>query len=132
MNTFKKISGNEIPAGKYQACVKNGEETGLSIELESHEHLISIHFGAVSALRMLDEGVVLNSLFDKSDDEANSFDDFSSTIYCVQNGEFENFVKGTSSDLYEYLDLKHYVVFTMNYIIEVISKWEPSIKVHKK
>ena len=131
MSILKKNIGNEIPAGKYQAFVKNGEETGLLIELESPEHLITIHFGAVSALRMLDEGVVLNGLFGENN-EVYLADNFSNTIYLVQNGEFENFIKGTSNELYEYLDLKHYVVFTMNYIIEIISKWEPSIGVQRK
>lgn len=32
----------------------------------------------------------------------------------------------------EYLDLKHYIIITMNYIIEKISQWEPKIDVLKK
>lgn len=33
---------------------------------------------------------------------------------------------------YYYLDLKHFIVVTMNYIIEIITEWEPSIEVNKK
>ena len=50
-------------------------------------------------------------------------------IYKIQNGDFDKFVKQIGNELYEYLDLKHYIIVTINYVIEVITEWEPRIKV---
>jgi hypothetical protein len=129
MSSLEKVYVNKIPIDKYQAFVKNGEESGLLIELKGDKYLAFINFGAVSAMRMLDEGIILNELFNQSDLEAHLKDDVSNTIYMVNGGEFGDLLKSVSNELYEYLDLKHYVIFTMNYVIEVISKWEPSIEI---
>ena len=40
-------------------------------------------------------------------------------------------MREVSGDLYDCLDLKHYVVITLNYIVEVITEWEPKIVVEK-
>lgn len=54
------------------------------------------------------------------------------TIYKIQDGEFGNFIKKTSNEVYDYLGLSHFVIITINYVIEVISEWEPSIEILKK
>jgi hypothetical protein len=131
MKQWEKIN-NSIPVGKYQTIVKNGEETGLVIQLESPEFNVNINFGAVSAFRMLDEGIVLRGVFTESEILKYKVDNFSNIIYKITGGEFGNFVKNASNDLYDYLDLKHYIIITMNYLIEIISEWEPSIVVVKK
>ncbi|MBC2399778.1 hypothetical protein BD780_000914 [Clostridium tetanomorphum] len=56
---------------------------------------------------------------------------FSNTIYKIQYGKFGNFIKKTSNELYDYLDLNQYIIITINYVIEVISQWGPSIEVLK-
>jgi hypothetical protein len=132
MSDLIEIFKNKIPTGKYQTSAKNGEESGLLIDLESNDYLVKIDFGVVSAFRMLDEGIVLGEIFGEKETATHAEDNFSNTIYQVQNGEFSNFIKMTSNELYDYLNLKHYVILTMNYVIEVISKWEPSIEVNKK
>lgn len=87
-----------------------------------------INFGEVSAFRMLDEGIVLEGIFDEYEISKYKKNNFSNTIYTIKNGEFSNFIKKTSNELYDYLDLKHYII-TINYIIEVISEWIPSIEI---
>lgn len=131
MEQWEEIYKNIIPVGKYQTLVKNGEESGFAIRLESNECIANINFGEVSAFRMLDEGIVLEGIFDENEISKYKKNNFSNTIYKIQDGEFGNFIKMTSNELYDYLGLKHYVIITINYVIEVISEWEPSIEVLK-
>lgn len=132
MEHWEEIYKNTIPVEEYQALVKNGEESGLLIKLEGNEYIANINFGIVSAFRMLDEGIVLSGIFDENEITKYKKNNFSNTIYKIQNGEFGNFIKKTSNELYDYLGLSHYVIITINYVIEVISEWEPSIEILKK
>lgn len=132
MEHWEEIYKNIIPVGKYETLVENGEKAGLSIKLESNEYIASINFGVVSAFRMLDEGIVLEGVFDENEILKYRKNSFSNTIYRVQDGEFGKFVKKTGNELYDYLDLKHYIIITINYVIEIISRWEPSIEILKK
>ncbi|WP_291584037.1 hypothetical protein [Clostridium sp. UBA6640] len=132
MERWEEIYKNTIPVGKYKTLVKNGEEVGLIIKLEDNEYIVNIDFGIVSAFRMLDEGIALKGIFDENEILKYKKNNFSNTIYKIQDGEFGKFIKRSSNELYDYLDLEHYVIITMNYIIEVISEWEPSIEISKK
>lgn len=131
MEQWEEIK-NSIPVGKYQTNVKNGEESGLVIQLESAENIVNINFGAVSAFRMLDEGIVLGEVFIESEILRYKVDNFSNIIYKITGGEFGKFIKNVSNDLYDYLDLKHYIIVTINYLIEIVSEWEPSIDILRK
>ena len=132
MEIWEEIYENAIPKGNYCTSIKNGEISGLNIELESSEYIVKIYFGAVSALRMLDEGILLKEIF--CEDAVRTFKDkkFSNIIYKIKDGEFDKFVKSACNGLFDYLDLKHFILVTMNYVIEIITEWEPSIEVNKK
>lgn len=131
MEQWEETFINVIPVGKYETLVKNGEELGLFIKLKSNKYVININFGAVSAFRMLDEGVLLKGFFNKDEILKYKKNNFSNTIYKIKEGEFGNFIKKVSGELYDYLDLKHYIIVTMNYVIEIVSSWEPNIEVLK-
>lgn len=132
MEHWLEIYKNEIPMGNYQSLVQNGEGLGFQIKLESNDNIVNISFGIVSAFRMLDEGVVLSGVFSKTEIDKYKKDNFSNIIYKIENGEFGNFIDNASSGLYNYLNFTHYLIITMNYIIEVISRWEPNIEVMNK
>lgn len=132
MERWVEIYKNTIPKGNYQATLMNGDESGLLIKLNSNEYVVSINFGIVSALRMLDEGVILNSLFDDNEIFRYKNENFSNTIYKIVSGEFDNFIKNLANELYEIYDMKHYIIISMNHIIEIMSKWEPNIEVISK
>ena len=131
MEKWRKVFEGKIPKDHYEIRLQNGEEAGLIITLYSKNHKVQIDFGLVSAVRMLDEGTALNNLF--CDDQIKSLrqQKFDNTIYQITEGEFERFMREVSGDLYDCLDLKHYVVITLNYIVEVITEWEPKIVVEK-
>ena len=129
METWKKVFERKIPQEKYTMLLQNGEEKGLVVNLFSATYNVIIIFGAISAVRMIDEGVVLNGLF--NDEQIDCFYDegFENTIYQIEEGEFDIFVKGISGGLSDHLKLKHYIVISMNYVVEIITEAEPDIYV---
>ncbi|MGC6768258.1 hypothetical protein [Enterococcus sp. LJL51] len=130
MEKWKEVFKNEIPNGNYQVSLNNGEQRGLHIELESFTHRIAIDFGVVSAIRMLDEGTLLNNTFyNESELSKYKVNNFSNVIYLIEDGQFGRFVKDKCKDMYDILNLKHYLIITLNYCIEVITRWEPEIEV---
>jgi len=130
MENWIEVHKDVIPPGKYTTVVKCGEEDGVMISLESREYSIKIEFGALSALRILDEGMVLQDLYCKSEFEKYDADKFANTIYKVEGGDFEKFIKKiTGETVYDYIEYKHYIIITLNYYIEVVSRWEPGIEV---
>lgn len=110
--------------------MNNGETKGLYIELESFTHKILINFWDSSAVRMMEEGTLLNNA-PYSEQELLKYksDNFSNTIYKVVDGEFGNFIKDKCRDICEYSDYKHYLIITLNYCIDIVTQWEPEIEV---
>jgi hypothetical protein len=132
MECWEEFNKSAIPVGKYQVKATNGEELGLFIQLENAEYKVNIDFGAITAFRMLDEGIVMEGLFDEKAIIKYRERNFSNIIYKVKEGEFGKTIKNASNGLYDALGLEHYIIITMNYIIEVITQWEPNIEVLKK
>ena len=58
MERWKEVFAGIIPKAVYQMQLINGEKQGLTIELSSGHTCVRISFGAVLAVRMLDEGIV--------------------------------------------------------------------------
>lgn len=132
MEKWKEIYNGLIPKGNYVIEAKIGEEKGVVIVLESREYSVNIDFGALSAIRILDEGVVLQKLYNEIELKKYSKDKFLNTIYKIEGGDFEEFVKKINGEtLYDYIKYEHYIIITLNYYIEVISQWEPKIVVNK-
>ena len=128
MEVWQTAFENKIPPGHYTIELQNGEEKGLIIKLISIKSNVLLNFGAVSAFRVLDEGVALNGLFD--DEQINKFRNtgFVNVIYQVAEGNFDHFIQQIGGGLYGYLNLKHYVVISENYIVEIITEREPNIQ----
>lgn len=129
MESWVEVFAGKIPKDKYELLLQNGEREGLVITLTSPRRQVSIAFGAVSAVRMLDEGVALDDLFDEDQIAAFRAGGFDNTIYQVVGGEFDRFVKRAAGELYDCLPFKHYVIITLNFIVDVITQWEPDITV---
>ena len=112
--------------------MQNGEKNGLIITLLSVKYDVIINFGAVSAIRMLDEGITLNGLFNNEQIQDFRNKGFDNVIYQIIDGEFDDFVGKISGELCDYLNLKHYVVISLNFIVEIITEWEPDIHIIEK
>jgi hypothetical protein len=119
----------------YFVNIKSGEDAGLIIELEykkdTNEKVI-IDFESTEAMRIVEEGLYLTGVF--QDEEIGKYkeNEFESVMYEIEDGEFGNFIKGTSAGLYEHFQLKHFIIITINFVIEVINGTDPKIKVIKE
>lgn len=130
MERWIEIYKGKIPCGKYVAEIIAGEEKGTIIHLENKENKIEIDFGALYAIRILDEGVVLLELFNENEFDRYQKGGFDNTIYKLEQGEFGNFVKKINGNIsYDAMQYEHYLVVTLNYYIEIISPWKPEIRV---
>ena len=127
MEKWKKIFPDLIPQDNYEVLLRNGEENGLVITLSSKKNTVELNFGMVSAIRMIDEGIILNDYFDEK--VSSEHEKFSNIIYEVFNGEFDDFIKKTGGELYDYCKLRHFVIISHNFVIEIITAYEPVITI---
>ena len=126
---WKEVYRGEIPVDTYCAQLENGEENGLVIKLEVHNNLIILDFGCVLAVRMIDEGALLNDgIYDEN--ELNEFGEnaYKNVIYEVEGGEFKKQMGEVSGDKEFDRLYTHYLIVTLNYFIEIITFGEISIK----
>ena len=131
MEKWKEVFGGIIPKAVYQVQLINGEKQGLTIKLSSSQTSVMINFGMVQAVRMLDEGIVQSNLYSENEIRKYKDNDFRNIIYEVQDGEFSEQINQISDGYGEALNLKHYVVITQNYNIDIVTEWEPTIEISK-
>lgn len=131
MEKWKEVFGGIIPKAVYQVQLINGEKQGLTIKLSSSQTYVMINFGMVQAVRMLDEGIVQSNLYSENEIRKYKDNDFRNIIYEVQDGEFSEQINQISDGYGEALNLKHYVVITQNYNIDIVTEWEPTIEISK-
>ncbi|WP_167956185.1 hypothetical protein [Anaerosporobacter faecicola] len=129
MEEWKEIFKGKIPKATYITKITHGEETGLVIELLSRYHKVCIFFGEVKAIRVLDEGIVQEGVYSDTQIEKYRVNKFENVIYEVTNGEFKQQIEECASGFAEVLDLKHYIIITLSFNIDIVSEWEPSIEV---
>lgn len=103
------------------------ENNGLQIELSNSEKKIKILFGNAQAIRFLDEGLVQNFLYDNVNIDGNNDISFDNIMYEITNGEFYNFIDKISYGMSKELAMKHYIIITQNYNIEILTQWNPDI-----
>lgn len=129
MEKWQEVFIGKIPKELYQMQLINGEKQGLTIELSNNHTCVVIKFGIVQAVRMLDEGIVQSNLYCDNEIKKYRVDNFQNVIYEVQEGEFGKQINQISNGYGELLDLKHYVVITSNYNVDIITEWEPIIEI---
>lgn len=132
MEEWKEVFKGKIPNSTYITKMTHGEETGLIIELQSKDNKVSIFFGEVRAIRMLDEGIVQEGVYSDSQIEKYRVKKFENVIYEVTDGEFKRQIEECAGGYAEFLDLKHYVIITLSFNIDIVSEWEPTIEVSKR
>lgn len=132
MEKWEEIFVGLIPKGQYMTNLTNGEETGLIVQLFDETINISLDFGCIYALRMLDEGLVQSSLYSDEEIKVYKENEFSNVIYKLENGEFMHQTKEIAGNYSDFLTMNHYLIVTMNYCIDIISAFEPTICVTKQ
>lgn len=129
MERWKEVFVGKIPKAVYQLQLINGEEQGLIIELSSSHTCVIIKFGIIQAMRMLDEGIVQSDIYCDNEIQKYKDNNFQNVIYEVQDGEFEKQINNIADGYGEVLNLKHYVVITQTYNIDIVTEWEPIIEI---
>ena len=130
MEEWKEVFKGIIPTGDYQTQIINGEDKGLVIKLISSNNHIVLKFGMICAMRVLDEGIVQKEIYPEHIIKMLKKDDFKNVIYEVYDGGFLIEIKNMSDGYLEILNVKHYVIITQNYNIDIITEWEPEIRVY--
>ena len=121
-----------IPRETYEMQLHQGEQQGLVIHLYGSFHHVTLDFGNVQAINILDEGVQLHDLpgvtfVNQSELHRAGFPD---TLYQVENGAYAAYVKACmGTNLYEAMNLRQYTLVTLNYVVEIICAAEPTITV---
>lgn len=131
MEKWKEVFVGTIPKAVYQVQLINGEKQGLTIELSNSQTCIVINFGMVQAVRMLDEGIVQSNLYSDNEIQKYKDNDFQNVIYEVKDGKFAEHINEISDGYGEVLNLKHYVVITQNYNMDIVTEWEPTIEISR-
>jgi hypothetical protein len=132
MEEWKIVYKNIIPKDDYQVWIQNSEEFGLIVKLGSEKYDINIFFGGGASIRMLEESMIPPNLFSLKEINIHKQGNFPNTIYEITKGSFGTLVREALVDLYDILDIKHYILITMNYVIEIITEYEPEIEVREK
>lgn len=129
MEEWQEVFVGQIPQGNYQTQVINGEEKGLILDLKNKDHHIVLDFGFVRAIRMLDEGIVQDHIYSESQTGKYKKDRFQYIIYQVTDGEFSKQIQQAAGEYWEIMKLKHDIVVTQSYNIDIITEWEPEITI---
>ena len=129
MERWTEVFVGKIPKAFYQMQLINGEKQGLTIELSNGCARVVIKFGIVLAVRVLDEGIVQSNLYSENEIQKYKAGDFQNIIYEVQDGEFAKQIKNISNGYGEVLNLKHYIIITQNYNVDIITEEEPTIEI---
>lgn len=131
MEKWKKVLPSVYNNLCYKTLLTMGEDEGLRIILNNPQNTINLFFGNIYALRFLDEGIVQKKLYDEvymNDETIKSFD---GVLYEIENGEFFNFMNNISFDMATTYNIKHYIIITQNYNIEILTQWKPDIEIKK-
>lgn len=86
----------------------------------------------IQAMRMLDEGIVQDNLYSENEIKRYKDNNFRNVIYEIKEGEFGKQINAISNGYAECLRLKHYIVITQNYNIDVVTEWEPIIEISQR
>ena len=104
MEKWEEIYKGKIPKDKYKVQITNSEERGLIIELRGIQYQAIIKFGAVQAIRMLDEGIVQDGMYSDKEIEKYRKQDFENVIYELTDGEFEKTIRKISAGIIDLLE----------------------------
>ncbi len=129
MEVWKEVHKGMIPNDVYKTWITNSEERGLDIELMGSTYHVTIKFGNASAIRILDEGIVQEGVY--SDKEISKYKNgnFMNRIYELEGGKFGREIEEMSSGFIDMASIRHYVIITDNFNIDIVTEWEPDLKV---
>lgn len=127
MEQWNEIFKGMIPQGNYSVSILAGEEKGLVIKLADGETVIHLNFGLVQAFRVVEEGLVQTQLYSDKELEKYSSNNFQNAIYELVGGEFDKQIEDISLGYSKIINMRHFLLITQNYNIDILSEELPEI-----
>lgn len=118
-----------IPMGLYEVVEIIQNSNGTKIELQSEDYKVIICFDFADSLRISDEGRRIKTYNEVIEIQEYRKDFVGIPLYKVINSEFCRWLREESAGFYT--EFSHYVIITINDIVDIISRDEPEIMVHK-
>ena len=78
---------------------------------------------------MIDEGIVQVDIYSENEVQKYKKGRFKNVIYEIVGGRFKDEITSIADGYLNVMDVKHYIIVTMNYDIDIISEWEPEIEI---
>ena len=127
MEQWNEIFKGYIPQGNYSVSILAGEEKGLVIKLVDGETVIHLNFGLVQAFRVVEEGLVQTQLYSDKELEKYSSNNFQNVIYELIGGQFSKQIEAVSLGYSKIINMRHFLLITQNYNIDILSEELPEI-----
>lgn len=127
MEQWNEIFKGYIPQGNYSVSILSGEEKGLVIKLVDGETVIHLNFGLVQAFRVVEEGLVQTQLYFNKELSNYSSNNFQNVIYELVGGQFGQQMEDVSLGYSKIINMRHFLLITQNYNIDILSEGLPEI-----
>lgn len=125
-----KIRSHNLPKGEFLVTSLVQDAMGTKIKLDNEEYIVEILFDGIPALlRSAVEGLRLATCIDvqlKYDDDFYFREEF---FYEVKNSKLVKWCVEESCGSYSASELRHYCIVTSEELIDIVSTFEPTIKV---
>lgn len=127
MEKWKPIKEGQFCDDHYTVKIEHSEKNGLNIVLKGVNSKYIVSFGYIASLRMLERDNIQIELYSGDSFEKHKQKNFDEIIYVIEKGLYKDEIIKIASGYIGENDVKHYVVMSSNYCIEVIAMWEPVI-----
>lgn len=129
MEKWKEINQDIIPKGEYITDLRYGEDHGLIVTLVNHQFSITLDFGVVVSIQSIDEGVMITPPYADEPFSLYWNKHFDTILYQIENSSYHEYIHQITKTLYKKKELRHYLLVTLNYFINIISIWGIDISV---
>ena len=123
MEKWKEINQDIIPKGEYITDLRYGEDHGLIVTLVNHQFSITLDFGVVVSIQSIDEGVMITPPYADEPFSLYWNKHFDTILYQIENSSYHEYIHQITKTLYKKKELRHYLLVTLNYFINIISIW---------
>lgn len=124
-----EVNPGMIPPGDYSMRLQTGDFENLIVFLKSISHEISLDFLGDISFHCVDEANWLFYPYEDREFEYYRRKQFDNVLYRICNGKYDSFTKKYMGDLFEYEKPLHYIIISLNFFVEVITKSDINVTV---
>ena len=116
-----EVNRGMIPAGEYLMRLQYGDYSNLMVVLDDDNFEITLDFRGDISFHCADESKWLLLPYDKAAYGYYLKKKFDNVIYRIYNGKYQTFTKKYVGQVFQEVELIHYIIITMNYYLEIIT-----------